>query len=44
MIGLGAGAIVITGVEVAADVVLVVLWVLLSVDLGVRYLVARRTA
>ena len=44
MIGLGAGAIAITGVEVAADVVLVVLWVLLSVDFGVRYLVVRRTA
>lgn len=44
MIGLGAGAIAITGVEVAADVVLIALWVLLTVDVGVRYLVARRTA
>lgn len=44
MIGLSAGAIVITEVEVAADVVLMALWVLLSVDLGVRYLVLRRTA
>ena len=44
MIGLGAAAIAITGVEVAADVVLIDLWALLAVDLGVRYLVARRTA
>jgi hypothetical protein len=44
MIGLSAVAIAITEVEVAADVVLMALWVLLSVDLGVRYLVLRRTA
>lgn len=44
MIGLGTGAIAITGVEVAADVVLIALWVLLTVDVTVRYLVARRTA
>ena len=44
LIGLSAGAIAITEVEVAADVVLMALWVLLSVDLGVRYLVLRRTA
>lgn len=42
MIGLGAGAIALTGVEVAADTVLMALWVLLSVDVGIRYLVARR--
>lgn len=42
MIGLAAGAIVITGVEVAAENVLLALWVLLSVDVGIRYLVARR--
>lgn len=43
-IGLSAGAIAITQVQVAAHVVLMALWVLLSVDLGVRYLVLRRTA
>lgn len=42
MIGLGAGAIALTGVEVAADTVLMALWVLLSVDVGIRYRVARR--
>lgn len=42
MIGLGAGTIALTGVEVAADTVLMALWVLLSVDMGIRYLVARR--
>ena len=44
MIGLGAGAIAITRVDVAADLVLMALWALLSADLGVRYLVLRRTA
>ncbi|MFZ1911426.1 MAG: hypothetical protein WAU30_03595 [Propionicimonas sp.] len=42
MIGLGAGG-AITRVDVAADLVLIGLWVLLSLDLGVRYLVLRRT-
>ena len=44
MIGLGAGAIAITEVNVGADVVLMALWLLLGVDLGVRYLVQRRRA
>lgn len=39
----GGRGIAITRVDVAADLVLIGLWVLLSLDLGVRYLVLRRT-
>lgn len=44
MIGIGYAAISITRVDVAADVVLLALWVLLTLDLGVRYLVLKRRA
>lgn len=44
MIGLSAGAIAITQVQVSAHLVLMALWVLLSADLGLRYLILRRTA
>lgn len=44
MIGLSAGAIAVTGVDVATDAVLLALWVLLTLDLAVRFLVLRRGA
>ncbi|HZK04447.1 MAG TPA: hypothetical protein VFC82_01200 [Actinomycetaceae bacterium] len=44
MIGLGAAAITITGLDIGADVVLVALWVLLALDLAIRYNALRRKA
>ena len=43
MIGLGAGVIAVTRIDVPADLVLMAVWLVLVVDLGVRYLVLKRS-
>ena len=43
-IGLAAGAIAVSGKDVPAGAVLIVLWFLVALDVAARYLLLRRQA